>query len=123
MATKKTIDIDTVRELAMALPGIEEGSIHGAPSFKVRGKLLACPAIHRSAEPDSLAVRIDLDRRAEWIAADPNVCYVTDHYVKHPMVLVRLSRVRPDALRELLEEAWRSGSTKSKKGGSDRRSS
>jgi hypothetical protein len=103
----KKIDFDAVRRIALGLPDVEESTTYRSPSFKVRGKLLACIAVHRSAEPDSLAVRIDFDRRAELIADAPDVYYLTDHYVNYPCVLVRLSRVRPDALRDLLRAAWR----------------
>ena len=57
---------------------------------------------HRSAEPGSLVVRVDFDDRAELLAADPDVYYVTDHYLNYTSVLVRLSRVTPDVLRDLL---------------------
>ncbi len=40
--------------------------------------------------------------RAELLAADPDVYYVTDHYLNYTSVLVRLSRVTPDVLRDLL---------------------
>ena len=62
---KKTMDFDVVREIALALPDVEESTIHGAPSLKLRGKLLTCPAIHRSAEQNTLAIRIDFDQRAK----------------------------------------------------------
>lgn len=101
----KVLDFDEVRKIAMALPDVEESTIHGAPSLKVSGKLLTCPAIHRSAEPNTLAVRISFDRRTELIAAEPAVYYVTDHYVNYPTVLVRLSRIRRDSLRDLLGAA------------------
>jgi hypothetical protein len=64
------------------------------------------PALHKSAEPNSLAVRIGVDQRAGLIAAEPSVYYVTDHYVNYPTVLVRLSGIHPDALRDLLGMAW-----------------
>src|SRR5262245_33224673 len=111
---KKKIDFDVVREMAMALPDVEESTIHGAPSLKVHGRLLTCPAIHRSAEPNTLAVRIDLDERAELMAARPNVYYVTDHYVNYPTVLVRLGQIDRRALKDLLAKAWRSVSSKKK---------
>ena len=41
------------------------------------------------------------------MAASPDVYYLTDHYVNYPVVLVRLSRIHPDALRDLLGMAWR----------------
>ena len=114
MPNKKTIDFDVVREMALALPDVEEGTMHGGPALRVRGNLLTCPAIHQSAEPNSLAVRIDVDQRAELIAAEPSVYYVTDHYVNHPVVLVRLSAIDRSTLYDLLERAWRFTSSKKK---------
>ncbi|MEZ5387986.1 MAG: hypothetical protein R3F13_20965 [Prosthecobacter sp.] len=108
----KTLDMDAVREIAMAMPDVTESSLHGAPSFKLRGKLLACPAIHRSAEADTLAVRIGIDQRAQLIVDDPDIYYVTEHYVNHPMVLVRLPRMNRKALKHLLEVACKGFSAK-----------
>ena len=102
----RTIDFNAVRKRAREIGDVEESTIHGAPSLKVGGKLLTCIPIHKSAEPGSLAVRIDFDRRAELIAAAPDVYYLTDHYVDYPTVLVRVSRIRPDALKDLLRMAW-----------------
>jgi hypothetical protein len=103
---RHTIDFDTVRKLARELGDVEDSTIHGSSSLKVRGKLLTCIPIHKSAEPGSLAVRIDLDQRAELLSAAPDVYYVTDHYLNYPTVLVRLSRIHPDALKDLLGMAW-----------------
>jgi hypothetical protein len=114
MSKKKKMDFDVVREIALALPDVEESTIHCAPSLKVRGKLLTCPAIHPSAEPNSLVVRIDVDQREELIAAKPSVYYLTDHYVKYSTVLVRLSAIDRNALCDLLESAWRFASSKKK---------
>ena len=101
------VTFDTVRALGLGLPGAEEGRTYGTPALKVRGKMFACIASHKSAEPNTLVVRIDFDRRDEMIAADPDVYYLKDHYVNYPVVLVRLNRVHPDALRELLLIGWR----------------
>jgi len=62
---------------------------------------------NRSAEPNSLAVRVDFDDRAELLATNPDVYYVTDHYVGYSAVLVRLSCVNPDVLRDLLGMAYK----------------
>jgi hypothetical protein len=97
-----TINFDTVRNIGLALPGVEESTAYGSPELKVHGKLMAAIAVNRSAEPGSLVVFVDLDDRAELLAADPDVYYVTDHYVGGPAVLVRLSRVNRDVLRDLL---------------------
>jgi hypothetical protein len=97
-----TIDFHTVRKIGLALPGVEASTAYGAPALKFRGKLLACVPTHRSAEPGSLAVRVGFDDRAELLAAAPDVYYVTDHYLNYNAVLVRLSRITPDVLRDLL---------------------
>jgi hypothetical protein len=96
------INFDTVRKLALALPGVEESTAYGSPALKIHGKLLACVPTHRLAEPNSLVVRVGFDDRAELLAAAPNLYYVTDHYLNYSAVLVRLSRVTPDVLRDLL---------------------
>ena len=99
---KSTIDFDTVRNIGLALPGVEESTAYGSPALKVHGKLMACIAVNRSAEPGSLGVCVDFDDRAELLAAAPDIYYVTDHYVPYNVVLVRLSRVNRDVLRDLL---------------------
>jgi hypothetical protein len=101
------VDFDTVREVALRLPGVEDATAYGSRALKAHGKLLTCIPTHKSAEPDSLAVRIDMDRRAELIAEAPDVYYLTEHYLNYPMVLVRMSRIDPSALRDLLGMAWR----------------
>jgi hypothetical protein len=99
---RRTINFDSVRKIGLAFSGVEESTVYGSPALKVHGKLLACAPSHRSAEPGSLVVRIDFDNRAELLAAAPDVYYVTDHYLNYSAVLVRLSRVAPDILRDLL---------------------
>ena len=101
------VSFDTVREIGLALPDVEEGTMYGSPALKVRGNLLTCLAVHKSAEPETLAVRIDFDQRAGLLAEEPETYYLTDHYVNHPLVLVRLPRIRIDQLRDLLGSAWR----------------
>jgi hypothetical protein len=103
---RKPLDFDDVRELAGDLPGVEQTTGRGAPCLKVNGKLLTCPALHDSAEPHSLVVKIARERRAKLMAADPDVYYVTEHYVDYPTVLVRMARIRRAALRDLLNLAW-----------------
>jgi hypothetical protein len=104
MPRSKT-NFDTVRKIGLTLPGVEESTAYGSPALKLHGKLLACVPAHRSAEPGSLAVRVDFDDRAQLLADAPEVYYVTDHYLDYNAVLVRLSRVTPDVLRELLSMA------------------
>ncbi|HEY7336785.1 MAG TPA: MmcQ/YjbR family DNA-binding protein [Bryobacteraceae bacterium] len=106
MARKK-IDFDIVRKIARELPDIEDCTTYGSPALKVHGKLLTCLPTHKSAEPDSLAVRIDVDQRAALLAEAPDIYYVKDHYVPYPMVLVRMARIDREALRDLLAASWK----------------
>ena len=103
--TKVTFDI--VREIGLALPDVEESTMYGSPALKVRGSLWTCLAINRSAEPESLVVAIDADQRSGLLMEAPETYYMTDHYVDYPVVLVRLSQIRIDQLRDLLGSAWR----------------
>lgn len=81
--------------------------MYGTPALKLRGKLLACMTSHKSAEPNSLAVRLDFDQRDAMIADDPDTYYLKPHYVGYPVVLVRLSKISRAALDDLLHAAWR----------------
>ena len=99
---KPTANFDTIRKIGLALPGVEESVAWGTPVLKVHGKIFAGIAIHSSAEPGSLMVRMAPDDREELISAAPDVYYVTDHYVPGNGVLVRLSRVNADVLRDLI---------------------
>jgi hypothetical protein len=101
-----TMTFATVRRLASGLADVETGTMFGKPALKVRGQMFACITSHKSAEPQTLAVRASVDERDALIGADPDTFYLTDHYVDYPVVLVRLTRIRPDALRDLLRGAW-----------------
>jgi hypothetical protein len=98
---------DAVRRIGRSMPDVEEGTTYGSPALKVGGKMFACLASHKSAEPGSLALRIGFDERQQLMAADPDTYYLTDHYLDYPVVLVRLNRVHHDALRDLLVMARR----------------
>ena len=108
------VTFDTVRRIGLSLPGVEEGTVYGAPALKVRGQLLACIPTHRSAEPNSLVVRMDFSDRAELLAAEPESYYVTEHYLGYTSVLVRLNRVSEPILRDLLRMAHKFVAAKKK---------
>jgi hypothetical protein len=103
----RSVTLDTVVQLGRELPGVEVATSWGAPALKVRGKMFACGATHKSAEPNSLVVRMDFDQRDQLIADDPATYYLKEHYENYACVLVRLARVHPEALRDLLQTGWR----------------
>lgn len=101
----KELDIDAVAGILMSMPDVQESTMHGYRSFKMRGKLLACPAIHKTADPNSLVVKIPAGERDQLLADEPHTYYVTDHYSRSAVVLVRLSEIDRKSLRSLLERA------------------
>ena len=103
---KQFIDFNVVREVALAFPGVEEGTLHGAPTLKAGGRLLTCPALHKSAEPNSLMVRISFEERAKLLTDSSSRYYVTDHYMEYPCVLVRLAEIDRESLSGLLRTSW-----------------
>jgi hypothetical protein len=90
--------------LAKRLPGVEESTSYGTPSIKVKGKILS--RLRTEAE-GALALRCDFIDREILLQSDPQAFFLTDHYRNYPMILVRLDKVRSDALPDLIERAWR----------------
>jgi hypothetical protein len=111
---RRTLTFDTVREIALAMPGVEVGTMYGQPALKLRGQLLACTPAHRSAEPGSLVLRLDFADRAELLAGDPSSYYITEHYRNYPAVLVRMARMNSSQLKDLLTMAYKFVGAKSK---------
>ena len=94
---------ETVRQLALGLPGIQEVTSYRTTGFKVNGKLLA--RFHQDGE--SLVLKVEYAAREVLMGTHPETFYLTDHYRCYPWVLVRLSTVDPGLLRSLIEDAWR----------------
>lgn len=113
MARQK-ITFDTVRKIGLALPDVEDGTAYGSPALKVRGNLMAVIPTNKSAEPNSVAIRIPFEQRDELLAAEPDVYYVKPHYEDYAVVLVRMGKVHIDALRDLLKMSWEFVSKKAK---------
>jgi hypothetical protein len=103
---KAGVDYATVRELALGLPDVVDSSTLRGIAFKARGKLLACKAINRSAEPDTLMVRVGAAHRDRLIEAEPDCYYLTAHYLANESVLVRLASLDRQGLQALLQLAW-----------------
>ncbi len=102
------VSTKTLRKLALALPGVEEGTSYGTPAYRVRKKLIA-----RLWEDDeTLVLATTWDERAELCEAAPEVFYFTDHYENYEYVLVRLPEVARKTLEALLESAWRRHASK-----------
>lgn len=98
------VTFDTVRRLALELPGVEEGISYRTTAFRVSGKIIA--RFHQDG--DSLALKAEYSTREVLMGAHPEAFYLTDHYRSYPWVLVRVANVEEGLLQKLLEDAWRS---------------
>ena len=103
MPRPSRVTLATVRRLALAFPGVEEGLSYGTPGFRVRGKFLA----RLWEDGITLVVKCGDDERDFRMKADPETFFITDHYRGYPTVLVHLESVTVDDLRDVLEQAWR----------------
>ena len=102
----RTSRLKTIRSFGRTLPDVEVTTAWGQLALKVRGKMFVCMASHKSAEPNSLVVMMDFGDRDALIEDNPGTYYLKEH-LNYPCVLVRLSRVRNDALRDLIAGAHR----------------
>ncbi|HJQ21057.1 MAG TPA: hypothetical protein VJ867_11970 [Gemmatimonadaceae bacterium] len=106
MATARHASFARVEKIGMTLPRVALGTMYGSPALKLQGQLIACLATHKSAEPNTLVVRIDYTDREMRVGHEPDIYYLKPHYVDYPCVLARLDRISDAALRELLESSW-----------------
>jgi len=100
---KRVVSFETVVELGLGLPGVEESTSYGTPALKVRGRFLC----RLKEDGVTLALRCDFEQRERLLASEPTKFFVTDHYLNYPAVLVRLPRVGREQLKALLTDAWR----------------
>ena len=96
-----------VEAIGRTLPDVEVTFAWGQPALKVQGKMFVCMASHKSAEPNSLVVMMAFADRDALVEDDPATYYLKKHYLNYPCVLVRLTRIRLDALRDLVVGAHR----------------
>jgi hypothetical protein len=101
------LDLNAVREWALALPETEEVTHFRLPAFKVRGKLFAGPCkdgtvIVSLAQPDAAAVAAEDSETFEevWRSGGPNGRIFVG-------LRVDLGRVERERLGALIEQAWR----------------
>jgi len=99
-----------VVKAALGLPGVAESTSYGTPALKVKGKLM----VRLREEGDVIVVKMPLDRRAEMIEGDPSTYFITDHYESHEWILVRLAKLSPAALPDLLRTAHREATVRKK---------
>jgi len=111
------VSLDDVARIALALPGVEEGSTYGSRSWKLRGRLVVWERPLRRRDLDELgdaapagtvlgaAVEGEDEKRA-LVQSEPEAFFTTHHFDGHPTVLVRLESIDEPRLAELVETAW-----------------
>jgi len=100
--------LDTVRKIALALPGMEEGTSYGTPGFRTSGKFVA----RMWEDGETLVLKIGFEERDMLLQSQPDVYFNTDHYRSYPSVLVHLPLIDDDELKDIIEQAWRKAATK-----------
>ena len=95
---------DDVVKIGLRLPEVEVGTWFGTPALRVAGKGFC----RLRTNPDALVIRVlDLGDREALLRGAPDVYFSTPHYEGYPYILVRLEKVDPTELHELIEDAWR----------------
>jgi hypothetical protein len=108
---------DDVRRIALALPETSEQLSRDLRHWRVRDKGFVWERPLRRGDfealgddaPDGpiLGARVEhLGAKEAVLADDPAVFFTTPHFDGHPAVLVRLERIAPEDLEEVIVEAW-----------------
>ena len=108
---------EDVRRIALSLPETSEQLSHGHASWRVKDKGFVWErplrpadvrALGRTAPAGAiLGARVEhLGAKQALLADDPGVFFTTPHFDGYPAVLVRLEKIAPDELEELIVEAW-----------------
>jgi hypothetical protein len=109
--------LDDVRRIALALPETSEKSSHQHAFWRVRDKGFVWERPLRPSDLRALGAsaptgpilgaRVEhLGAKEALLADDPELYFTTPHFDGYPAVLVRLDRIAPAELRELIVDAW-----------------
>jgi hypothetical protein len=116
--------LEDVRQICSKLPGALEGTDRFGFGVEVKGKVKGFvwtwmervhPKKPKVENCDVLAiVTPGLGAKEVLMASEPEKYVLDPHYNGYPAVLVRLEAFEVDELSDLLEEAWRCKSSKSR---------
>ena len=108
---------DDVRRIALALPATSERLSRDLRQWRVKEKGFVWERPLRRADlealgdaaPDGPILGASVEHigaKEALLADDPGVFFTTPHFDGYPAVLVRLERIAPEDLDELIVEAW-----------------
>ena len=107
------VDADDVRRLALALPHVVEIPSAGF-DFRVADKGFVwsyperIPGKPRQIRTDIAVLFVgDEDEKQALLLGEPDLFFTAPGYAGVPLVMVRLVKVGPERLRELVTDAWR----------------
>jgi hypothetical protein len=99
---------DEVRRVALSFPEAVEKETWGHPTFRVRDKMFAA----MDEAGTSMSVKAAREAQAALVGSEPETFYVPSYVGQHGWVGVRLERVDPEEMGELIEDAWRASAPK-----------
>ncbi len=110
--------IDDVAAMALELPDVLEGERHGNRTWSISGKAFAWERPFSKADlkrfgdatPPAgpiVAVRVeDLGEKEAVLAAQPAAFFTIPHFTGYPAILIQLTNVSRDSLRDALVDGW-----------------
>jgi len=90
--------------IAKTLPKVEVSTWYGTPGLKVAGKGFA--RLRTEAE-GGLVLMCSLEEKERLLESGESAYYTTPHYDGYGSIIVDLSKISRDALRELIVQSWR----------------
>lgn len=114
--------VDDVREIALALPGVEE-TVNGhtrEAAWRLKSGQIAWLRGPRGTDlrqldeigrawPEGVVLGVhtaSLEEKEVLLAAEPEVLFTIPHFDGYPAVLVRLDEIDRERLAELVDDAW-----------------
>jgi hypothetical protein len=99
-----------ISAFALTLPGVEARTSFGTPALFVGKKFMARL---RDDDRDTMVLKpVEDDEQRFLMETQPGVFFKTPHYAGYPAILIRLSKVDPAQLCDLVEGSWRRLATK-----------
>jgi hypothetical protein len=96
------VTFDMIRDAALKLPSVSEGTSYGTPCLRI-GKTMIC---RLREDNETLVLKVDPMEREVLMEVEPDIFFTTDHYRGYPLVLVSLPKADIDHIDMLLRRAW-----------------
>ena len=94
---------EALRRIALALPEATEAETWNHPTFRVHDHIF----VGMDEDAQTATIKATKETQAELVAAAPDTYEMAPRVGQHGWVLVHLSVVADDELRDLVTEAWR----------------